>query len=52
MREWIKILVLLIAMLALIALFAQYTWRFYQQCNGAVVRGVIGYACVATNKED
>ena len=37
---------LLILMWVILGVFAGYTISFYRDCNGVVVRGVIGWACV------
>ena len=45
-RETIRLSVLLVCTLCILAGMGIYTYNFYKDCNGAVVRGVIGLACV------
>lgn len=46
-KQILKYIILYLAMLGIVIGFVIYTYNFYQNCNGAVVRGAIGWACVA-----
>lgn len=48
--EQTRLIILLVLLVIIWGGFGWYTYNFYQNCDGAVVRGAIGWACVAGDK--